>query len=567
MIYFNHAATGYPKFPETIAAMKNALHSGGLSTNRDSVISEDVKQKVFALRQEISKLLKAKEPHEIVFTASDTIALNMLMQGMQWHAGDVLLIDAMSHNAIARPAEHLHQKYGVRVIPVKSVPYLRRVIALNGKAIKAGVFSHGSNVTGDVIKAKTIGNILYENGIPFILDAAQTIGLHPIDVELYHAAAVAFAGHKGLNGPQGTGGFYIRKSFSVDPILFGGTGTESMSLSPEVIYPESFEVGTPAMHDLLGLYASIQVINKKYGGVAGYSEESREVSQYACNKLVMIPQIIVYGKKQKQLPVVSFNVKGYSCKEIGDLLGRNGIVCRTGIHCAGMAIHELRCEKEYGGTVRVSFGSTNTKKEVDKMIAVLKKQISDDTLSLGRIKQIMHRIKKREFTEEPYLIDGLDRVPFPQAESLEHVDTLIKSLAQRDSMQRDEIADLFQFNPRMSDFYGHAAQYLGFAKRIPYGFETTKKGKEYLQASRKKRQEILAEAILQHKPFYLVAEHYLEHGELPCYDDIYQIMRECHIVFNELRKVKRQSNGMFIRRGTTLYRWVEILFENAKIFE
>lgn len=564
MIYFNHAATGFPKFPAMLSAMKGSLVSGELSTNRDSVVSADIKQKVFALRNEISKLLKAKQPHEIVFTASDTIALNMLMQGLPWRAGDILLIDAMSHNAIARPAEAIHEKHGVRVIPIASADDLRLAVLRYGSAIKAAVFSHGSNVTGDVIKARTIGNILYENGIPFILDAAQTIGLHAIDVELYHASAVAFAGHKGLNGPQGTGGFYIRKSFHIQPILFGGTGTESMSLSPEIIYPESFEVGTPAMHDLMGLHEAIRVINEKFGGVRLYREKAIKIAQYACDELQKIPQVIVYGKKIKELPVVSFNVRRYSCKEIGDLLAQHGIICRTGIHCAGLAIRQLGCENEYGGTVRVSFGSTNTKKEVDKMIAVLKERLASDTLTKKDIKKIMKHVEENGFVKEPKLVGGLKRKPFPQANTLDRVETLICHLAQNDVMLREDIAELFQFTIRQADLYGHAAQYLGFAKRVPHGFAATAKGKKFLAMPRQKRSRAIVKAMLEHKPFYLAAEYYLKHNELPYYMKLCGIMKDCHIIFNEYRKEDHQCAVMISRRGESMMRWVDTVFENAE---
>ena len=368
----NNAATGYPKFPEELDAIIGTLLSGGLSTNRDSVIQKGAAEKVFGLRVKISKLLGAVEPHEIILTASDTIALNMIMQGISWHTGDVLLIDAMSHNAIARPAEALKKSRGVEVIPVHRKEGLEQAVSKYGQRIRMGVFSHGSNVTGDLINAREYGQFLHQHGIPFVLDAAQTIGLYPIDVEEYHASAVTFAGHKGLNGPQGTGGFYIRKTFPIAPVLFGGTGTESMSLDPEVIYPESFEVGTPAMHDLMGLYAAIQVIQTQLGGFQQYRQKICKVTQYAYDELTKLSQVVIYGDKEKRLPVISFNIPGHSCKEVGDFLGTKGIICRTGIHCAGLAIRELGCAEEYGGTVRVSFGYQNTRKDVDDLICAIR---------------------------------------------------------------------------------------------------------------------------------------------------------------------------------------------------
>ena len=371
MIYMNNAATGFPKFPAALGAMKNSLVNGELSVNRDSIVSESIKTQIFDLRNRVSKLMNAKEPHEIVFTASDTIALNMLIQGIEWRKDGVLIIDSMSHNAISRPAMALAKELGVTVVSVGSIQELVFVLdEMYPDRVQAAVFSHGSNVTGDVIPAEKIGQILKAHNVPFILDVAQTIGLYPIDVEAFGASAVAFAGHKGLNGLQGTGGFYVRKGFDIKPILFGGTGTESMSLAPETIYPESFEVGTPAMHDLIGLRASIRNIESI--GYEAYADKIRAVAQYAHDELAKLPRVILYGDETKALPVVSFNIKGVSCKNVGLILGSKGIICRTGVHCASMALYKLGCMEEFGGTVRVSFGWFNTKEDVDVLINTVK---------------------------------------------------------------------------------------------------------------------------------------------------------------------------------------------------
>ena len=371
MIYMNNAATGFPKFPHTIQAISKALTEGALSANRDSVVSKQASEAVFELREGISKLFRATKPHEICFTPSDTIAINMLMQGLNLKEDDVLIIDGMGHNAISRPAMALAKNCGVVVVSVSSIQELGFAIRNHGHRIKAAFFSHGSNVTGDVIDAEAIGKILYDNNIPFILDVAQTIGLYPIDAEKFHLSAAAFAGHKGLNGPQGTGGFYIRKGFHISPVLFGGTGTESMSLSPEEIFPDSFEVGTPAMHDLIGLHSAVNTI---FGiGEDEYASHIRNIAQYACSKLSDIEGVTIYGETEKKLPVISFNIKGKTCQEVGMALASNGIICRTGIHCAALAVRKLGVVNEYGGTVRVSFGWASNDSEVDTLVKAIRK--------------------------------------------------------------------------------------------------------------------------------------------------------------------------------------------------
>ena len=371
MVYMNNAATGYPKFPSALKAMTESLEIGALSANRDSVITESVCSRMFDLRNRIGDMLHATEPHEIVFTPSDTIALNTLMQGIGLGDGDVLLIDSVGHNAVSRPAMYLAKSRGVVLVSVGSLRELGEALSEHGDKVKAAVFSHGSNVTGDAIDINTIGRVLDSHKIPFILDVAQTIGLYPIDVEAAHVSAAAFAGHKGLNGPQGTGGFYIRKSFKVDPILFGGNGADSMSLNPDIVYPDSFEVGTPAMHDLIGLHQSLLEIEAI--GADAYAENIRAIAQFAHDELIKIPNVIVYGRNKKDLPVVSFNVYGKTCKDVGMILSqKGGIICRTGVHCASLAMHKLDVMDDFGGTVRVSFGWKSTKEEVNILVECVK---------------------------------------------------------------------------------------------------------------------------------------------------------------------------------------------------
>lgn len=374
MIYMNNAATGFPKFPNTMRAITNALEGGWLSSNRETGEgANDVASQIFELRNKLSNLLHAKKPHEIVFTASDTIALNLIMQGIDWRSDGVLIIDSKCHNAISRPAMHLAKTLGVTVVSVDDLHELHIVLRAYEGRVQAAVFSHGSNVTGDVIEAEDIGNALAEYKVPYILDVAQTIGLYPIDVEKLKVSAVAFAGHKGLNGLQGTGGFYVRKGFHLKPLLFGGTGTDSMSLNPEIVYPDSFEVGTPATHDLIGLSAALAEIETSLGGYEIYRKAINSVAQYTYDELSRLNNVTVYGNPKKELPVVSFNVSGFTCKEVGSILASKGIICRTGVHCASMAMYKLGDAMEkFGGTVRVSFGWGNTTEDVDYLVEVLK---------------------------------------------------------------------------------------------------------------------------------------------------------------------------------------------------
>ena len=373
----NNAATGFPKFDRATKAMMASIQKGILSPNRDSVVSKEASAIVFGIRNEIGNLLHATKPHEVVLTASDTIALNMILLGMGLKAKDCLIVDSMSHNAISRPAKHLSLKYGVQIIYANNITDVENAISKYKKKIKGAVFSHASNVTGDVIDIQKIGDACFKNNIPFIIDAAQSIGLVDIDVEKAHASAVTFAGHKGLNGPQGTGGFYIRKGFKVNPILFGGNGSDSLSITPPLIFPDSFEVGTPAMHDLVGLYFSLIEIKNQIG-IFTYRYKLRDLVSYAYKQISTIPNVVLYGESIKEIPVISFNIKGKKCKEVGEYLtNKYDIICRTGVHCAALAVKKLDCIDEFGGTVRISFGFFNTKEEIDILINGLKELVEE----------------------------------------------------------------------------------------------------------------------------------------------------------------------------------------------
>lgn len=382
LIYMNNAATSFPKFEETVATMNDALVKGDVFSNRDSIDNSNVSARIFGLRYQISQMIGARESHNICLTCSDSLALNILIQGLDidFEKPTIIFTTPFEHNSVARPLEHISKGYRgakIKLIPFKDGRILyeklreeiRRSIEF-GYHIAGAICSHGSNVTGDVIDLTVLGKIFYENNILFIVDVAQTLGIVPINVEKAHIAALAFAGHKCLNGPQGTGGFYIRDTLPMKPLLFGGTGNNSGEISPPIIRPDAFEVGTPAIHDLLGLSTSISVITDKIG-VKEYREKILSLTKYLRVRLEEVPNIILYGKKDKKTPVVAFNIDGTDCFKVGQYLARFNIVCRTGIHCAAYTMKTLELEP-FGGSVRLSLGYANTKEEVDFVVEKLK---------------------------------------------------------------------------------------------------------------------------------------------------------------------------------------------------
>ena len=373
MIYLNNAATTFPKFNKTLDMINFSLQEGLVFCNRDSVEFIKVSQMIFELRQMLGKFIGAKKPYNICFTTNDTLALNMVIQGLPVKEGQYVLYTSHEHNSVSRPLVSMERQGKFRLMEIPffngelDYKYLEATVNEYKDKIAFGVFTHASNVTGDLVDIVRIGKILKRKNIPFVLDAAQSIGVVPIDVEKANISALTFAGHKFLNGPQGTGGFYLRKSRELTPILFGGTGNNSMELEPHVLYPDSFEVGTPAVHDILGLYASLKVIVEDIGE-KNYAKKILYLSQYLRNKLEEVDNIIIYGDKEKKSSAVSFNIKNIPPKTVGEFLGQKGIVCRTGAHCAALAVRQLGVK----GTVRLSCGYYNTRQQIDYVVRCLK---------------------------------------------------------------------------------------------------------------------------------------------------------------------------------------------------
>lgn len=383
MIYFNNAATSWPKFPSTLHAMQYALEKGQVYCGRDTADFLNTEKKIFQLRETLgSFFLHAKEPHEICFSSSSTVALDELILGRaeylrkkgRLHDGFILCSDR-EHNSVMRPLQHLKEAYGIRFVPVKAdggnvrISDIKEILRRKKESSPLfAVFSQVSNVTGDVLNAEELGTFFHDNGIPFILDATQGIGITPVDVEAMHCSAAAFAGHKGLNGPQGTGAFYIRNGFHIEPILFGGTGHASSRIDPPVRLPDSFEVGTPPVHDLIGLADAVKRIKDITGSF--YKDKILHITQYCHDEIARIEGYHVFGQDTKASPILSFVSDKDSPETVADYLWLSQkINCRSGLLCSPMGVHELGQDS----VVRFSFGFYNTEEEVDIAVDALRR--------------------------------------------------------------------------------------------------------------------------------------------------------------------------------------------------
>lgn len=385
MIYFNNAATSWPKFKTTEKVISDAIKNGRVYCGRDTADFSHIEAELFSLRQNLSEhFLHAKAPHEICFASSSTLALNELIMGrVLWlkHRGvnlenGVILCSDREHNSVMRPLAYLKERFGIDFVTVPlhngmvSIPEVTKIIdeiRKKSQLIFFAVFSHVSNVTGDSLNAEELGLVLKQKNIPFLLDTTQSIGITPINVEQMFVSATAFAGHKGLNGPQGTGAFYVRHGFNIEPILYGGTGHASSMVSPPIAYPDSFEVGTPPVHDLLGLADSVKTILEMNGR---YARQILSVTQYCQDKFAIIKGIHIYGRPKKESSILSFVIRDTNPSVLAQYLWNTAkINARAGILCSPMGLKAIGQES----VLRFSFGYFNTFDEVDKAAKVVTK--------------------------------------------------------------------------------------------------------------------------------------------------------------------------------------------------
>ncbi len=290
--------------------------------------------------------------------------------------GDHVLISAIEHNSIVRPLRFL-ERIGVETetVPVRTPDYaitaeaLRERIKKNSRMIAV---LHASNVIGSLQPLKEIGLLAKEKGLAFLVDAAQTAGIYDIDVREMNIDFLAFAGHKGLMGPMGTGGLYIgARVKGIEPLRHGGTGTISESETQPDSLPDRFETGTPNTPGIAGLLAATKFILKV--GTKNIRSHTKQLTGKLLEGLSNIKGLEVYGPNnpEKQAAVVSFNIKGMDPSAVGEILEKKfGIIVRTGLHCSPL------CHRTIGtfpkGTVRISAGYYNTEKDIEAAIKSVK---------------------------------------------------------------------------------------------------------------------------------------------------------------------------------------------------
>lgn len=373
MIYLDNAATSWPKPEAVCQAVNDCLRYAGGSPGRGGHgMARAADQIMFEARQELAWLLKVNNPASIMFSYNATDALNIALFGLL-KPGDKVVTSSMEHNAVARPLRELERR-GIRLDVILCdkdgrLPLEDLKAGLNGA--RAVVVGHGSNVTGTLAPLAEIGSLAAAAGAVFVVDAAQTCGVEEIDVEGFGVDILAFSGHKGFLGPQGTGGLYLRPGLDVIPLRYGGTGSQSDSDQQPAFYPDRLESGTPNTPGIAGLLAGIRFIRET--GLSKIRQVEKEFTTRLLEGLASIPKVAIYGPgaSESRTAVVSFTIEGVDSGEVAWRLDRDyGIACRAGLHCAPWAHQTIGTLRS--GTIRFSPGYFNTANDIVAAVEAVK---------------------------------------------------------------------------------------------------------------------------------------------------------------------------------------------------
>ena len=380
-IYLDQASTSFPKAPGVAQAMMDYLTMNGVNVNRGCYSSAySAEEVIYETRQLLAELFHFSKCKNVIFTPNVTTSLNFILKGFL-KPGDHILVSAMEHNAVMRPVVQLASS-GISFdrIPCRTdgSMILEKVEELIRPETKAIVTLHASNVCGTRMPLDALGEICQRHQLYFVVDSAQTAGIVPINMDKMHIDALSFTGHKGLRGPQGTGGFLVSQELAeqMEPLISGGTGSVSHTEEIPDFMPDRFESGTPNLPGIYGLHEallylkthSLQAINEKELSLTGYFLEQLQALDDTGRHIRII------GKKDltDRNAVVSIQTPEIDMSQVAwQLDNEYGVMTRVGLHCAPNAHKTLGTYP--AGTIRFSFGPENTKNELDFAIQGLKK--------------------------------------------------------------------------------------------------------------------------------------------------------------------------------------------------
>ena len=379
MIYFDNAATTLRKPDCVVRAVTEAMcslgnsgrgvHSGALGASRI----------IYDARSALAELFCAESPERIAFAANSTQALNTAIKGVL-NPGDHVITTALEHNSVLRPLYELEDRGAeLTILPADALGNIcyedfERAIRPNTKAI---VTTHGSNLTGNLLDIGRIGAIAKKHGLIYIVDASQTAGVFDIDVRNMGIDILCFTGHKGLLGPQGTGGLYVREGVAVRPLLSGGSGVQTYLRSHPPQMPTALEAGTLNGHGIAGLGAAVRYLLET--GLDAIRAREQALMEEFYTQVQQIPGITVYGdfRSLNRCAIVSLNVRDYDSGEVSDALSETyGIATRPGAHCAPLMHQALGTVEQ--GAVRFSFSHYNTMEEINIAVSALRELAQEE---------------------------------------------------------------------------------------------------------------------------------------------------------------------------------------------
>lgn len=373
MIYLNNAATTLQKPPCVARAVVEAMSGQGSCARGGHTSELSAARTIFHTRQALTRLFTFPHPERVVFTANATQALNTALWGLL-NPGDHVIATDWDHNSVLRPLHALARERGVKVSYLSADRQGRleydRLEELLRPGTKLLVGTHASNLTGNLLDVGRMSAFAKQHGLVFLLDAAQTAGSTPISMETMGVHLLAFTGHKGLMGPQGTGGLCVAPGVELRPLLSGGTGVRSFEEDQPAEYPEHLEAGTLNGHGLAGLGAAVDFILET--GVDAIHAHELALTQRFVRGLRDIPGVTLYGDfSGDRAGVVALNLEGWDPASAADELSvQYDIAVRPGIHCVPRMHRALGTQDR--GCLRFSFGWYTTQEDIDAALAALK---------------------------------------------------------------------------------------------------------------------------------------------------------------------------------------------------
>jgi len=375
-IYLDNAATSFPKAPGVSRAVAEVIDHLGTSPGRGSYrLALQAGRLLFDIRETVADFFGIADASRVVFTSGATEALNLALFGLL-QPGDRVITSSMEHNAVLRPLHALQQR-GVEVVRVPAdatglvaAADIRAAATQGTKRTRMVALTHAANVTGTIQPIEELGPWCRAEGILLLVDAAQSAGLLPIDVEALGIDLLAVPGHKNLLGPAGTGFLYIREGLQPRPLYFGGTGGDSTSPLPPEELPERLESGTVNLPGLAGLRAGLLYLQSR--GLQAVRRHKAALLEQVLSGLKRLDGVRIYGPGEAacHAGVVSINLAGRDPAEIGYRLDADfGICVRTGLHCAPEAHRTIGSFPD--GTVRISPGLFNTSADIDTLLQAL----------------------------------------------------------------------------------------------------------------------------------------------------------------------------------------------------